>query len=69
MLAHKAMKEGEVVAEIIAGHPSGKDWVTIPSIVFTDPEIASVGPSEEAVKAAGTKYRAGSFPSRRSGER
>jgi dihydrolipoamide dehydrogenase len=62
MLAHKAMKEGEVVAEIIAGHHSGKDWVTIPAIVFTDPEIASVGPSEEAVKAAGTKYRAGKFP-------
>ncbi len=38
MLAHKASKEGEVAAEVIAGHHGAKDWVTIPGIVFTDPE-------------------------------
>jgi dihydrolipoamide dehydrogenase len=62
MLAHKAMKEGEVCAEVIAGHRSGKDWVTVPAIVFTDPEIASVGPSEEAAKASGRPFKVGKFP-------
>ncbi len=62
MLAHKAMKEGEVVAEVIAGHRAGKDWVTVPAIVFTDPEIASVGLSEEAAKAASRAVRVGKFP-------
>jgi dihydrolipoamide dehydrogenase len=62
MLAHKAMKEGEVCAEVIAGHAAAKDWVTIPSIVFTDPEIASVGLTEEAAKAQGLSVRTGKFP-------
>lgn len=62
LLAHKAMKEGEVCAEVIAGHAAGKDWVTIPSIVFTDPEIASVGLTEEAAKAQGTDVKVGKFP-------
>ncbi|HVW26125.1 MAG TPA: dihydrolipoyl dehydrogenase [Polyangiaceae bacterium] len=62
MLAHKAMKEGEVCAEVIAGHRAGKDWVTVPAIVFTDPEIASVGLTEEAAKATGRSIRAGKFP-------
>jgi dihydrolipoamide dehydrogenase len=62
MLAHKAMKEGEVCAEVIAGHPAGKDWVTVPAVVFTDPEIASVGLSEEQAKASGTKVKSGKFP-------
>jgi dihydrolipoamide dehydrogenase len=62
MLAHKAMKEGEVCAEIIAGHPAGKDWVTVPAIVFTDPEIASVGLSEEAAKSEGRAVKVGKFP-------
>jgi dihydrolipoamide dehydrogenase len=62
MLAHKAMKEGEVTAEIIAGEAAGKDWVTVPSIVFTDPEIASVGLSEEAAAAAGHEVRVGKSP-------
>jgi dihydrolipoamide dehydrogenase len=62
MLAHKAMKEGEVCAEVIAGHRAGKDWVTVPAIVFTDPEIASVGPTEEAAKASGRSIRVGKFP-------
>ena len=43
MLAHKATKEGEVVAEVIAGHKAAKDWVAIPAAIFTDPEIATVG--------------------------
>ena len=62
MLAHKAMKEGEVCAEVIAGHAAGKDWVTVPAIIFTDPEIASVGLSEEAAKASGQPVSIGKFP-------
>jgi dihydrolipoamide dehydrogenase len=62
MLAHKASKEGEVCAEVLAGHRSAKDWVTIPAIVFTDPEIASVGVTEDAAKAEGTAVRVGRFP-------
>lgn len=62
MLAHKASKEGEVCAEVIAGLHAGKDWVTIPSIVFTDPEIASVGITEQEAKAEGLEVRVGKFP-------
>jgi dihydrolipoamide dehydrogenase len=62
MLAHKAMKEGEVCAEIIAGHAAGKDWVTVPAIIFTDPEIASVGLTEEAAKAEGYDVKTGKSP-------
>ncbi len=62
MLAHKAMKEGEVCAEVIAGHAAGKDWVTVPAIVFTDPEIASAGLTDEAAKAEGYETRVGKFP-------
>src|SRR6187399_1217221 len=46
MLAHKATKEGEVCAEVIAGKAAAKDWVTVPGIIFTDPEIATVGITE-----------------------
>ena len=62
MLAHKAMKEGEVCAEVIAGHAAAKDWLTVPSIIFTDPEIASVGMTEEQAKEAGTRVQVGRFP-------
>jgi dihydrolipoamide dehydrogenase len=62
MLAHKAMKEGEVCAEVIAGHAAGKDWVTVPNIIFTDPEIASVGLTEDAAKAEGRDVRIGKSP-------
>jgi len=62
MLAHKAMKEGEVTAEVIAGVAAAKDWVTVPNIVFTDPEIASVGLTEEAAVAAGHSVRVGRSP-------
>ena len=62
MLAHKASKEGEVAAEVIAGHHAGKDWVTVPGIIFTDPEIATVGLTEEQAKAQGFTVKVGKFP-------
>ncbi|HEY2513871.1 MAG TPA: dihydrolipoyl dehydrogenase [Polyangiaceae bacterium] len=62
MLAHKATKEGEVIAEIIAGHKAAKDWVAIPAAIFTDPEIAVAGLSEEQAKAKGMAVRVGKFP-------
>jgi dihydrolipoamide dehydrogenase len=62
MLAHKASKEGEVVAEVIAGHKAAKDWVAMPAAIFTDPEIATVGLSEEQAKARGIEVRIGKFP-------
>jgi dihydrolipoamide dehydrogenase len=62
MLAHKASREGEIAAEVIAGKAAGKDWVTIPGIVFTDPEIAQVGLTEAAAKQAGKDVQVGKFP-------
>ena len=62
MLAHKATKEGEVCAEVIAGKKAGKDWVTVPSIIFTDPEIASVGLTEAQAKENGRALKVGKFP-------
>ena len=62
MLAHKATKEGEVCAEVIAGQRAGKDWVTIPGIIFTDPEIATVGLTEDEAKAEGLEVKTGKFP-------
>jgi dihydrolipoamide dehydrogenase len=63
MLAHKATKEGEVVAEIIAGHAAAFDVRTIPAVVFTDPEIASTGLTEDEAKAKGhTELKVGKFP-------
>ncbi len=61
MLAHKASKEGEVCAEAIAGRASAKDWVAIPGVVFTQPEIASVGLTEQAATAQGLTVRSGKF--------
>src|SRR4029079_8505903 len=61
MLAHKASKEGEVCAEVIAGHKAGKDWVTVPGIIFTDPEIATVGITEQQAKAQGYEPKVGRF--------
>ena len=60
--AHKASKEGEVCAEVIAGKAAAKDWVTIPGIVFTDPEIATAGLTEEQAKQQGIDVRVGKFP-------
>ena len=62
MLAHKASKEGEVVAEIIAGHKAAKDWVGIPGAIFTDPEIATVGLTEAQAKEKGIDVQIGKFP-------
>ncbi|HEY4015984.1 MAG TPA: dihydrolipoyl dehydrogenase [Polyangiaceae bacterium] len=62
MLAHKATKEGEVVAEVIAGHKAAKDWVAIPTAIFTEPEVAIVGLGEEQAKAKGIDVRIGKFP-------
>jgi dihydrolipoamide dehydrogenase len=62
MLAHKAEEEGVAVAERIAGHAGHVDLATIPSVVYTHPEIAWVGQTEAQLKAAGRAYRSGSFP-------
>src|SRR5690349_11872679 len=62
MLAHKATHEGEVVAEIIAGHKAAMDVRTIPAVVFTDPEIASTGLTEDEAKAKGLTVKVGKFP-------
>lgn len=62
MLAHKASKEGEVAAEVIAGKHAAKDWVTVPGIIFTDPEIATVGLTDEQAQAEGYATKVGKFP-------
>lgn len=63
LLAHKATKEAEVVAEVIAGHNVVQDARTIPAVVFTDPEIASTGMTEAQARAAGyTELKIGKFP-------
>lgn len=62
MLAHKASKEGEVAAEVIAGKIAAKDWSTVPGIVFTHPEIASAGITEAQAKEKGYKVKTGRFP-------
>jgi dihydrolipoamide dehydrogenase len=62
MLAHKAEDEGIAVAEIIAGQAGHVNYDAIPSVVYTSPEVASVGKTEEELKAAGIAYTAGKFP-------
>ncbi|HYA76791.1 MAG TPA: dihydrolipoyl dehydrogenase [Burkholderiaceae bacterium] len=62
MLAHKAEEEGVAVVERIAGLAGHVELATIPSVVYTDPEIAWVGQTEAQLRAAGRAYRAGSFP-------
>jgi dihydrolipoamide dehydrogenase len=62
MLAHKASKEGEVVAEVIGGKRAAKDWNTIPGIIFTHPEVATVGLTEAAAKEQGYEIQVGKFP-------
>jgi dihydrolipoamide dehydrogenase len=61
LLAHKASKEGEIAAEAIAGKKSVRDWVALPSGIFTDPEIAVVGLSEEEARKAGHDPVVGKF--------
>jgi dihydrolipoyl dehydrogenase len=67
MLAHRAMAQGETVAEIIAGSNRAFDPVAIPAICFTDPEIVAVGLSPDAAKAAHGEIRVGHFPFRANG--
>jgi len=67
MLAHKAEDEGVYVAETIAGQKPHINYNLIPGVVYTWPEVASVGYTEEQLKANGTKYKAGSFPFKASG--
>lgn len=62
MLAHKAEDEGIAVAEILAGKHAHIDYNTIPSVIYTYPEVANVGKSEEELKTAGIKYKVGKFP-------
>ncbi|MGF1546300.1 MAG: dihydrolipoyl dehydrogenase [Thiotrichales bacterium] len=62
MLAHKATHEGKVAAEVIAGHKSFFDARTIPSVAYTDPEVAWCGLTEEQAKAQGVAYEKGAFP-------
>ena len=62
MLVHKAEEEGVAVAERIAGHHAHVDFNTVPWVIYTSPEIAWVGQTEQQLKAAGVDYRAGSFP-------
>jgi len=64
MLAHKAEEEGTMVAEIIAGQKPHIDYNLIPGVVYTWPEVAAVGKTEEQLKEAGVKYKAGSFAMR-----
>jgi len=62
MLAHKAEEEGVAVAERIAGQKPHVDFNTIPSVIYTAPEIAWVGQTEQQLKAAGVEYQVGTFP-------
>jgi dihydrolipoamide dehydrogenase len=62
MLAHKAEDEGVAVAELIAGQAGHVNYEAIPSVVYTSPEVASVGRTEEDLKAAGIVYNVGKFP-------
>jgi dihydrolipoamide dehydrogenase len=62
MLAHKAEEEGVALAEMLAGQAGHVNYETVPGIVYTWPEVASVGKTEEQLKEAGTEYRSGKFP-------
>ena len=62
LLAHKAEEEGVVAAEVIAGKPAHMHYTSIPSVVYTWPEIAAVGLTEREVKESGREYRTGRFP-------
>jgi len=62
MLAHKASEEGVVLVETLAGQRPHLDYDAIPAVIYTHPEVASVGKTEEELKAAGIAYRVGKFP-------
>jgi dihydrolipoamide dehydrogenase len=67
MLAHKGKEEGVMVADLIAGHFGEVNYKVIPSVIYTQPEIAWVGQTEEQVKASGRPYKVGVFPFAASG--
>lgn len=67
MLAHKASEEGIMVADIISGHKAQMNYDCIPSIIYTHPELAWVGKTEQQLKAEGVKYKTGKFPFAASG--
>jgi dihydrolipoamide dehydrogenase len=67
MLAHKGKEEGVMVADLIAGHYGEVNYKVIPSVIYTQPEIAWVGQTEEQVKASGHPYKVGTFPFAASG--
>ncbi|MBT8100219.1 MAG: FAD-dependent oxidoreductase, partial [Gammaproteobacteria bacterium] len=67
MLAHKGSEEGVMVADTIAGEHAEMNYDVIPSVIYTSPEIAWVGKTEEEVKASGRDYKTGSFPFAASG--
>ena len=62
MLAHKAEDEGVALAEILAGQPGHVNYDVIPNVIYTEPEVASVGKSEDELKMAGIAYNVGKFP-------
>jgi dihydrolipoamide dehydrogenase len=62
LLAHKAEEEGVIAAEVIAGHPAHMHYHSMPSVVYTWPEIATVGLTEREVRESGREYRVGKFP-------
>jgi dihydrolipoamide dehydrogenase len=67
LLAHKASKEGTVAAEVIAGKPSGLDYMAMPAVIFTQPELACVGLTAEKAHALGYMVKTGAFPLQASG--
>ena len=67
MLAHKGSEEGVMVAEIIAGHKAQMNYDIVPNVIYTHPEVASVGQTEEQIRAAGEPYNIGVFPFAASG--
>jgi dihydrolipoamide dehydrogenase len=62
MLAHKAMEDGIACVETIAGQKGHVDWNLVPSVIYTQPEVAWVGKTEEQLKAAGVAYKVGKYP-------
>eukprot|EP00455_Lapot_gusevi_P029216 TRINITY_DN3128_c0_g1_i2.p2 TRINITY_DN3128_c0_g1~~TRINITY_DN3128_c0_g1_i2.p2 ORF type:complete len:221 (+),score=116.61 TRINITY_DN3128_c0_g1_i2:33-665(+) len=62
MLAHKAEEEGIACVEMLAGKAGHVNYDTIPNVIYTHPEVAAVGKTEEELKSAGVKYRLGKFP-------
>jgi dihydrolipoamide dehydrogenase len=62
MLAHRASRQGEIAAEVCAGHEVAADYKVVPAVVFTDPEVASVGYSEAEAKEQGFSVKVGKFP-------